>query len=80
VENIGFGGVQRKRLEWTAETVEGPSEACEARSADGWGLEHGRLQVGGRGGSCPRALALPPPQLPPHLWLNEFVVPHDEMN
>jgi len=31
---------------------------------------------GGGQGAAPRALALPPP----HLWLNEFVVPHDEMN
>ena len=34
---------------------------------------------GGQGPAAPRALVLPP-QLPPHLWLNEFVVPHDEMN
>ena len=40
---------------------------------------HGRLQVGGRGAAAPVTSPCPP-AAPPHLWLNEFVVPHDEMN
>ena len=42
------------------------------------GAVHGRLQVGAGGTAAP--VPSPCPPAAPHIWLNEFVVPHDEMN